>query len=476
MTSPAEESVVGLIGASYSGEAPEPVAAAAVEKFEFDPAFQSKLAIHALRDQDFMRKTAHLLLPDYFENAGEAAMVDLGLRFFRKWRAVPTLATVKELLRQDLALKVIRADTWPVTKEAFMTIYAQDADLSNGGECAEQVAQFARHQAVQSAILSSVELLGKKQFDKILEKIRTAAAVGINIDSGGYDYWDRIDERTQKRTDKKMGILPPTGITTGQLQLDNLLYHRGWGRKELGMLMGAAKAGKTVGLVNFARAGSLAGFNVLYVTLEVATDILSERLDASISDTFIRDLVDQMHAVSSKVKLAMPRAGHLEIHEFPSGTFTPDMLRALIERYKGPVMQPDGKVRAPIKFDLIVVDYADIMAPNHRTNDPIENSKSIVLDLRAIAYEENAAALTATQTNRLGFTATVAKMDHVADDINKVRTADIVISINITDEERAAGEARLYFAASRNQESGFTVFIKQNIAKMQFINAILRVE
>ena len=86
------------------------------------------------------------------------------------------------------------------------------------------------------------------------------------------------------------------------------------------------------------------------------------------------------------------------------------------------------------------------------------------------------AVLSATQTNRDGFKSTVAKAEHVAEDFNKIRIADLVISINVTDEERAANEARLYFAASRNQESGFTIFIKQDISRMQFITSIVKVE
>jgi len=240
--------------------------------------------------------------------------------------------------------------------------------------------------------------------------------------------------------------------------------------------LGGPKSGKTTALINFAKAASIAGYKVLYATCEVATDILSDRLDASISDTEIKSILDRINDVEGKIKAVMPRAGALKIHEYPSGTLTPTMLQAVIERYKSPMMRSDGTVRPPIQFDLVVVDYADIMAPDHRTNDSIENSKSIYLGLRAIASRENVAMLTATQGNRDGVKSTVMKMEHVADDFNKVRTVDLMISINITDEERANGEARLYFAASRNQEGGFTVFIKQELSKMKFISSIVRVE
>jgi replicative DNA helicase len=38
-------------------------------------------------------------------------------------------------------------------------------------------------------------------------------------------------------------------------------------------------------------------------------------------------------------------------------------------------------------FDLIVVDYVDITAPDHRSELKRENPRSIFIDLRAIAFE-----------------------------------------------------------------------------------------
>lgn len=477
----AEDSVTAMIGATLTGAvAASPASGLAVagdeEKYEFDAEFQTKVATHAMRDLEFMRRAGHLIRPEYFENDGEAAMVNIALRFFKVYGTLPSAAAAKELFKEDLTAKVIRSDVRQVAIDAFKAIWASDADLADGKYAAEKVAEFARHQAVSATILESVDLLQRKEIGKIVTKIKAACDIGVNTDGEEYDYFQRIDERTAERADRKAGKLPPTGITTGHTMIDNLLYHRGWGKRELSVILGGAKSGKTTALINFAKAAALSGKNVLYVTLEVAAKIISERLDATMSDTEIKRLVDHMHDVAGKIKAVMPRAGALKIHEYPSGTFTPSQLRALIERYKSPAMNPDGSIRPPIQFDMVVVDYADIMSPDMRTQDAIENSKSVYLGLRAIAMEENVAMLTATQSNREGFKSTVVKAEHVADDFNKVRTVDIMISINVTDEERANGEARLYFAASRNQESGFTIFIKQELAKMKFIASIVRIE
>src|SRR5690606_12274484 len=115
-----------------------------------------------------------------------------------------------------------------------------------------------------------------------------------------------------------------------------------------------------------------------------------------------------------------------------------------------------------IIMDLITVDYADIMAAEYRSDNFIENMRSIYIDLRAIAFEFDAALLTATQTNREGAKKATAKMTDVAEDFNKIRTADIVLGINATEDEKRSNEARLTWAASRNSEDGFSLRIRQD--------------
>ncbi|MDT4841548.1 phage replicative helicase, DnaB family [compost metagenome] len=264
------------------------------------------------------------------------------------------------------------------------------------------------------------------------------------------------------------GKRAPQGITTGYSRIDERLHHRGYGRKEMVVYMGGPKSGKTMALINAAKIASQNGYNVLYVTLEVSARIIGERLDASFSGHKMRELMRNPHDVRLKVQAAgsAPRKGSLIINEFPTGTLTPKMLRSVIERHR-------AKGRT---FDMICVDYADLMAPDYRGNEERENSKSIYTALRGIAVEQNIALLTATQTNRTGAKAIVAKAEDVAEDYNKIRIADLVISINSTDEEKLTGDARLYFAASRNQEGGFTIYVKQDLGRAQFIVSVENIE
>ena len=467
----AEGSVAKMVGAAFSGESAlehETFEVGAVPtsgtKFEFDEDFQTKIAALSMRDPIFMARASHLLNPSHFENLGEACLVNIATSFFNKYKALPDILTIKTLIKDQVDKKLIRRDELDAVKISAKTLYSVDLTAREYAE--EKISEFARHQAVTKAIFDSVDLVGKKDFERIEKEIRKAVDVGINEDGDSYDYFERVTERTKVRIDTAAGLIKPRGVTTGVPKIDSLLYHGGWGRKELAAILAGPKMGKTTALIGFAKGASLKGHNVLYVTLEVSKEILSERLDASIADVRMDLLRSSIHDVDRKVKEMGERSGKLQIHEYPSGTLSPAMLRALVERYKS----------KGVIFDLVVLDYADLMCPNFRYNDTIENSKSIWVDLRAIASEHNLAMLTATQANREGYKSTVVKAEHAADDFNKIRTADLVISINSTDEERAKGEARLYFAAARNQAGGYTIFIKQAIDKMIFIDKILRVE
>lgn len=434
-------------------------------RYEFDEAFQAKIAAMVLRDDVFNKRTEGLIKPEYFENDADASLVSLGLDFYRAYKQTPSTVVLAKLFKDAVAKKIIRGDLETLCRERLVTLLKK-TDISDRDYVIDQVVEFAQHQAMSNAILESVELVEKRRFAEVEKKIKDAMSVGQSQDDSGSDYFDTIEERTARRKALLAGTILRRGITTGFRDFDQELYHHGWGRGELQILMGGAKVGKTMGLINFGINAALAGYTVLYCSLEVSKTIIEDRMDTNIANLPFKEIGLKPHEVEEKVKEVRKRAGTIKIHEFPTGTMRPSDLRRLIRYYAG----------KGVKFDLVIVDYADIMAPERYSREPIENSKSIFVDLRAIAQEEDVAMLSATQTNREGFKSAVAKAEHVAEDFNKIRIADLVISINASDEERAMGEARLYFAASRNQAQGFTLRIKQDLERMQFLKKVLRKE
>lgn len=430
--------------------------------YTFDEDFQAKIAAMLLRDTSFVQRTEGLTSPAYFENPYDQIIAHLCNSYFAKYRKTPgDLSVMKAIVRKGVITKMLRREE--LTGVMGRVRELLKTDISDRDFVVEEVATFARYQAVSKAILESVEHLDIGEFDTIAMKMRKALDTGENADVGGYDYGEMLEYRTEERIAKASGLRPPTGITTGFPELDRHLYHRGWGRRELSVLMGPAKAGKTTALISFALEAARAGHNVLYVTLEVAASIIADRMDANIAGVPMMDLNGHPHTIAGEVAEFSKRAGRFKLVEYPTGMMKVSDLRRIIEREKA-----KGNT-----FDLVVVDYADLMQPERATESSVENSKSVYVNLRGLAMMEGFAILTATQTNREGAKKAVVTMTDVAEDFNKIRIADIVISINKTDDERALNEARLFFAACRNQAGGFSVRIKQDTECMRFLTDVL---
>ena len=432
--------------------------------FEFDEAFQDKIAGIFAMDTSFAKRVTDLIKPEYFTNAGTAEYVRICQEHLKKFGNVPDKRTFLKVFSDMVASKRIRDDIRDDVKLAASNSWK--ADISNQEYVAEEVATFAKHQAIQNAMMSSIPLLEKGDFAKIRELMTSACQVGLTDDWEDYDYYDAIKARTSKRDDIANGLVVRTGITTGYAKMDCHLYHGGWGRKELSCVMGAAKAGKSLALGDFGKNASLAGYNVLYVSLEVAKEIISERIDAALSDTLMRELINDRTKVEAAIAAAQAKAGKFKIIDFPSGTLKVSALERVLDKYRD----------KGVIFDLVILDYADIMAPERGDMELRDALRDIFIKLRAMAHKYNIAVLTATQTNRDGAKAVTSKATDVGDDWNKARTVDILIGINATEAEKQAGEARLFWALSRNTADGFSLRIKQNREKMQFLTDVVGVE
>lgn len=431
--------------------------------FEFDAEFQTKIAALTLRDTQFLSRCQGLIEPSHFEDPSEAALASIALRYFKVYKKAPDKSIHGRLIKEDIDNKIIRRESVESVVEKIKELHV--ADVSDRDYVVDHVSKFARRQAVTGAIEQSIHKLDKGDYGGIEKVLKDALQVGAMEESAGYDFFKELANRTLERKDISSGKIKPTGVTTGFAAIDDRLYQKGWGRKELSVLMGAAKAGKTTAMINFGKNACGKGASVLYLTLEVSEKIIASRLDACITRTPMMQLGTKIIEVDAKVAAFAKHCGKFVIHEYPTGSLKPSEVRRLLQWYRS-----QGQT-----FDLVIVDYADLMAPDHRTQDAIENSKQVYIGLRAVAQEEDLAVLTATQTNREGAKAAIVTATHVAEDFNKVRIADVIISLNRTEEDIAAGQARLYFAASRNQKGGITILVKQDMEAMIYIESVIEV-
>jgi replicative DNA helicase len=431
----------------------------------YDAAFQNKIVAMALRDQAFAQRVEGLLAPSHFDQEAHSYLIDLANTHYATYRTTPDSAIVIKTIKDAKAAKTLKDDFVDELKRLLKIVYSPAADLSNRDYMVDEVSKFARERAVEEALSKGIDILDAKgNFTEIEKLIQSALAVGATEGTGAVSFADSVADRCKARVNRLAGG-KVKGITTGHREIDELLYHKGWGKKEMVVLMGAAKSGKSMGLSHFALNAYQAGFKVLYITCENSADVTCDRLDACLAGVPLKDLDTASVSVQGAVIAASMKGGLLEVQEFPMGQCKVSDIRRLINKFKA----------KGIIFDLLVVDYADEMDSERKYNDERHKYSEIYTGLRGLGTEENLAVLTATQTNRTGAKATTATGTDVAEDFGKVRKADAFITINATEDEKKAGQMRLYFSHMRNSESGITVHCAQDRSRMKFISRVVKV-
>jgi replicative DNA helicase len=439
----------------------------------FDQAFQEQLAAHYLRDDGFVSAVGSLVEPEYFENETLAALVAVQKMYLDRYNACCTLKTFVQVLGRFIAAKKVKIADMNEAKRLMAILYKDP--LKDRQFVIDTIADFARTAAITNATMNLVDAIDANdpvKVDKALIVMDEAKQVGAADAKVATDFGKTRSDRQQRRAAMAAGTYLSGGITTGHDELDQKLTPwRGWGRKELSILMAPPKAGKTAAQIHFALNAAKAGFKVFYASCEVSEDIIGDRADANISGVPLAELAKRVSEVDKAVEaweqVVDKKGGAFMVEAFAIRTLKVSELRRVLKRY-----QQQG-----IEFDMVVVDYLGIMKPESHYNEKRHGLAEIGQDLRALATEypnkqTGCAVLTAYQTNREGTKKAqrnVAEGTDAADDYEVVRSADALITINRDEDMRANGETLLYFSEMRNAESGLKLRFGQDLSCMQFL-------
>jgi replicative DNA helicase len=102
--------------------------------------------------------------------------------------------------------------------------------------------------------------------------------------------------------------------------------------------------------------------------------------------------------------------------------------------------------------DVVVIDYADILAPEQGRKDKIEEVNDTWVWLKSLTNERHCNVTTATQTNRGGIKKQSVEQDDTGENIKKIAHVDLMIALNQTIEEKECGVIRAAKIAGRYQD------------------------
>jgi len=299
----------------------------------------------------------------------------------------------------------------------------------------DEFEQFCKHKALEAAILRSADLLEKGEFGAVEKMVKDAVQIGL-AKHMGTDYWaspaDRIETVRNNRG----------GISTGWKAIDSKLYG-GFNKGELNIFAAASGGGKSLFLQNLALNWAIAGYNVLYISLELSEELCSMRLDSMLTGYNTKDVFRNVEDVDLKVRMTGKKAGRLQIVQLPNGITVND-LTSYMREYE---------VKTGVKVDAMLLDYLDLMMPAQRKVPPSDlfiKDKFVSEELRNFAVEHQLLFATASQLNRAAVEEIEFDHSHISGGLSKIQTADNVIGIFTSQAMRERGRYQVQFMKTRS--------------------------
>jgi hypothetical protein len=185
------------------------------------------------------------------------------------------------------------------------------------------------------------------------------------------------------------------------------------------------------------------GIHVVHYTLELNEAYIGLRYDSvftGIANQNLKYHIDDVKEGIEKIE------GELVVKYFPTKSASVNTISAHLQK-----MKMMGK-----PFDMVVVDYADILRDTGNAKEVRHALGNIYEDLRGLAGEFEVPIWTASQANRSSLEEEVIDATKIAEDYSKVMTADFVMSISRKVEDKIANTGRFHVIKNRFGIDGIT--------------------
>ncbi len=143
--------------------------------------------------------------------------------------------------------------------------------------------------------------------------------------------------------------------------------------------------------------------------------------------------------METKVKSRKP---YLKMQCHPTGTLKVSMIATAIEMWEQEGWQPH----------VVVIDYADILAPDVWSNDERDRINNVWMALRALSQAKRVLVVTASQTDANSYSGKPISMKNFSGDKRKRAHVDGTFAINQTVPSKAKGLSQLSWVAYRDEQ------------------------
>jgi replicative DNA helicase len=332
--------------------------------------FQIKVLSSLLKHKEFLQNVNDVLDLEMFDSPAHRWIVSETLRYYQKYHTTPSTESLQVEVKK-IDNEILKVSVIDQLKESLKA-------TNDDREYVEQeFSNFCRNQQLKNAILQSVKLLERGEYEDIRHIVNTAAKAGQDK-TIGHEY--EKDMETRYRTDQRSPVATPWENL-------NKLLMGGLGAGDLGLIFGNPGGGKSWMLVNLGAYAVSCGLTVCHYTLELPEYYVGQRYDA----IFTGIDVQQLHLHKEKVASTIEKLpGKLIIKEYPMGKVGPATIESHIQKCRDLKTPPD----------LVIIDYVDLLKSKTRSIDPKDAIDDIYVSVKGMARELKIPIWTVSQVNR----------------------------------------------------------------------------
>ena len=369
-------------------------------------------------------KMMPFLDPVLYDSKVNQQVVGIVNKFIRKYRRIPDA--------QEIVIGLEKNGMYEDVRQQIINVCNQSIATPKSDFLITTLEKFYQEKAVMDMLRRSAVYLSENDVESVrdlIPKIKNKINFSLHM-SLGLDLVDDIDEA--KRRLKEISHPIPSGITdvnfwTAQKKDDPSTG--GYPRKTLCLYVGQPNVGKTLVLCSEACYAVRAGYNVMYISLELSEEYLWRRMAANLTGVNQYD-VTEMSTEECKERIEKARLssaekmGRLKIKRMKTTT-TPYEIEAVLDEYESVVGAP---------ADMLIIDYIGIMKPNQRPGmleNMYKDGQAKAEQIREICIERNMVGLSAIQFGRTGYSSLDAGLESVRESSGYNETADLMITITI---------------------------------------------
>tara|TARA_A100001037_G_scaffold52335_1_gene44409 strand:+ start:3728 stop:5095 length:1368 start_codon:yes stop_codon:yes gene_type:complete len=384
-----------------------------------------------LTDEKYMRKVLPFIKPDYFQGVYRILFREAG-KYVAKYNKLPNAETFKIELDQSDKLS---DEQYNMASDIVPQLFA--GERVDDKWLLDTTEKWCQDRAIYLAIMESISIIDGKheQLTKGALPDLLTKALGVGFDlKVGHDYVENAEDRYEfYHTEEDR--LP------FDLEYFNTITKGGVPRKTLNIALAGTGVGKSLFMCHVASAALVQGYNVLYITMEMAEERIAERIDANLLDVPI-DQLDKLpkNTFSLKVQdIARKTSGKLIIKEYPTGSAHAGHFRALLNELK---------LKRQFEPDLIFIDYLNICASSRMKGmggaiNSYSYIKAIAEELRGLAVEFDLPIFSATQTTRSGYSNSDIGLEDTSESFGLPATADLMFAIMSSEELERCGQLKI---------------------------------